>query len=467
MRHTALLPFTFVLGAVLFVGCSTSSDPVFQDTGLPPVQDTAGGDTTAEDTTPDTAVAQECDPATFMALCAAKQRVYCLPDGSGYGAEDCPLGCEEDAATGAAVCVTQLCEGGEQKCLDSRTLLVCKPSGTAWQSYTCPAPPGLETGLCEDGDCVLETPSCQGDPAERRCDGSYLLECTPEGDGWVQVERCPFGCENAQCKDAVCAESEVACSPDDDSLIVRCNNTRTEWVPVQQCDSVCEDGACVDRPCTAGEYRCNGTAAERCRQDGSGFDIIDSCSLPCFMDGNVAKCPVCLAGARMCFTNKAAAACTNPGAATVEEGFQVVEDCDPAEQCVQGFCAPALDFAYAPSERDELMMLAQGSVDCWRAHYGSREKVLCFFLDTTTLLQTITQTVFLDDFLCDETAAPVPDDYTNGQDDYDEAEALFGCGFFGSFDFNVTVEPGYEDRYCLAYDPSWFDSVTLDLCEDF
>lgn len=77
----------------------------------------------------------------------------------------------------------------------------CTSTGTAWVYIeTC-------SYKCENGQCVASTPTptysvCT--PGERKCDqtGNKVLECVTAGNGWKQLETCPYGCVNGACQSA-------------------------------------------------------------------------------------------------------------------------------------------------------------------------------------------------------------------------------------------------------------------------
>lgn len=403
----------------------------------------------------------ECDPATFRAICEGDSRIFCESDGT-YGSETCPLGCEVEPLTVEARCVTQVCEPGEKRCEGSVTQIICKPSGTGWFSNICPSR-ASGTGLCiaATGECEIPGVCNAG---ELKCDGTYLKVCSADEAGWEVKERCSYGCDNAECLEALCAPDALFCNPDDPTQIVQCNRSQTGWIYIQTCDQRCEDGECTQQTCVPGQYRCSGTSVQRCTADNQ-YETVDSCSYPCQLDGATAMCPICWPGRSFACTGETREECVPT------EGLIERETCDGVDtHCVEGYCIPPVRFETGDDRHDELVRVVQAIVDCWRTHEGSNTATLCGFLDTDDLSSSFGDEELTDGFVCAETDGLSPSDLAGGSDDYDLARDIFGCdSLFGDdkLDFDTSVQTGFEDEYCIWYDPTFFDSIRVAECSAF
>ena len=85
------------------------------------------------------------------------------------------------------------CSPGDRRCNGSY-LQACSPDGV-WESAT-----QCENG-CDENEkaCVKTKPACSG--GEKRCAGDVLQKCSADGFGWDIVERCKYGCWDNECKE--------------------------------------------------------------------------------------------------------------------------------------------------------------------------------------------------------------------------------------------------------------------------
>lgn len=105
---------------------------------------------------------------------------------------DSQCGPEEVCTNGE--CVSKYCTPGETMC-NGANLMTCRPDGLDWEPSLC------DSGLCEDGACVLCTPACtdelvcwQGEcltckPFTLRCNGNVVEQCTVDGE-WALKYDC-------------------------------------------------------------------------------------------------------------------------------------------------------------------------------------------------------------------------------------------------------------------------------------
>lgn len=235
--------------------------------------------------------------------------------GSWSTVELCENVCED------AACVA-VCSEGRSQCNGDRWLQQC--SGGEYADHTeCEF-------LCSDRACVGE---CM--PDTRRCNPDADNEsqsCNGLGQ-WDQSVSCEDSgtfCVAGDCKP--CSPGTTQCSDSGPQL---CSDAG-EWVNQGACTSpntACFEGNCV--PCTPGEKRCTDNAVEACLPDGSGFEVIESCSgqTPACLE-STKTCGKCSEGSSQCF-NDQVQTCDEDGA------WQTAESCSGATpQCVDSTCTP-------------------------------------------------------------------------------------------------------------------------------
>ncbi len=103
---------------------------------------------------------------------------------------------------------------------------------------------------------------------------------------------------------------------------------------------VCIDSACavdLSRACNPGDLRCNGEAVERCKSDGTGWSLQETCATGC-SEGACNK-PVCAAGDARCDAGIVFACLADGSAWTYDHACPGA--CDTAgKDCAAPVCAP-------------------------------------------------------------------------------------------------------------------------------
>ena len=181
------------------------------------------------------------------------------------------------------------CTPSEQRC-NGQFLLACAADGSDWVLRdTC-----ATSDLCDSSSGRCE--SCER--GQLRCDGADRQECNAQGNGWEVRETCSAEgmCNPTYC--GTCAPGEYSCRGSGSTAgaeLWECGPDSTWSVNIATCASagLCalsidqSRGAtswaeeCTDPLCPApGEYRCNGQALERCRQDLTGWELVDTCRSP-------------------------------------------------------------------------------------------------------------------------------------------------------------------------------------------
>lgn len=300
-------------------------------------------------------------PAGFHCVSAMCKSAAC------QSASDCRK--DETCNTAKALCeiIPPICEEGQTRCR-GKILESCKTGGTDtldWR-FVSECEIGCETAsgvsqctVAVDGDGEEEVAQVC-DPGFTRCNASNAIEtCKSDGSAWEVTDPCSQGvCDDSQ-EPAVCKPKQV-CDPngperkcaDDLRSVLICNSTGTGWLTTQcqtlQTCKVQGSGAqCVSTAvCTGNRYRCNANALEKCKSDGSAWQLIENCgSGTCqvsnpvngeYTQGNCKAAQVCtpITGKRCNGTR--AEHCTYDGT-----GWSLTTDCattDPVTTCQDGEC---------------------------------------------------------------------------------------------------------------------------------
>ncbi|HEY3498733.1 MAG TPA: hypothetical protein VGK73_28775 [Polyangiaceae bacterium] len=252
--------------------------------------------------------------------------------------------------------LASVCSPQEQRC-NGQFLLACTSDGSDWVLRDTCATSDLcdsENGLCE---------RCER--GELRCDGSTRQECKATGDGWEEREICSAAgmCNPTYC--GTCAPGEYACRGTGDAAgreLWECGPDSTWSIQVATCATagLCDlsidasRGAatwaekCTDPLCpTPGAYRCTGQALERCRQDLTGWERVDTCASEALCAIAVANAGLGMGDVDMCppgCPSAGAFLCEGMTLRTCREdltGWDEVMTCEPGTECdpVQGGCA--------------------------------------------------------------------------------------------------------------------------------
>lgn len=242
--------------------------------------------------------------------------------GSWTTSEVCDNACE------GATCVAA-CTEGRYQCNGDRSLQQCV-GGQYVDDTECDF-------LCRNDECTGE---CM--PDTRRCNPDAANEsqiCNAEGK-WDQSAPCAGNtfCVAGDCKP--CSPGTKRCADAGPQL---CSDAG-EWVNQGACtepNAVCFDGACV--PCDPGTKRCSGSTLEQCLSDGSGWEVLETCSgsTPACLESTKA-CGKCSEGESQC-NNDQLQTCDDAGA------WQTSEVCSNSsstprcfsKQCTQ--CNPDLN----------------------------------------------------------------------------------------------------------------------------
>lgn len=263
----------------------------------------------------------------------------------------CAVACHEAECVGCAPGDRECRDGAVQECVAGSwsTVEVCE-------------------NACEGQTCVA---ACT--EARYQCNGARWLQQCTAGE-YVDHTECEFLCSNDECTGA-CMPDSRRCNPDADNESQSCN-AQGQWGPSESCEdsgtfcvmgdckpcspdtkqcaesgpqlcsaagewvnqgactspnAACFEGDCV--PCTPGEKRCTDNAVEQCLPDGSGFEVLQSCS---------GENPACLESTKTCGKcSEGSSQCVNDQVQVCDEqgAWQTAETCSSSTpQCVDSEC---------------------------------------------------------------------------------------------------------------------------------
>lgn len=354
--------------------------------------------------------------------------LQCLDQGDGpswvqQGSACAPGSCSVSEDGMSATCKPAQCNvPGEYQC-DGNKLSRCSQSGRLIEVELCDDPvlcnaeianrlagqeqlPGCQNA-CEPGTvrcsgAVLDTcteagwvagPTC-GSPAECNvtargcapctvgsfeCSDGELRQCTAD-HSWTLVEDCGAAvlCDagTGECRRGNCPKPGQTECRADGLHVCRVSDGTTEWVNQLTCDTsaLCNanDAACDAAVCARGTSRCWNNSRQRCRDDLTGWDVVEQCAddETCELDGcqpdgcvfgsfrcNHRYLETCEDGSWQRLERCATYALCNADAGECQEPV-----CDVGEfQCVNTFlsaCKPARD------DWDELINCADEQLTC-------------------------------------------------------------------------------------------------------
>jgi len=249
-----------------------------------------------------------------------------------------------------------LCKTGEFRC-NGEYLLTCTPDQSDWMlDTTCPTAELCDSELEQCRVCNI---------GDLRCDGASRQECNEDGTAWEEVEVCE---SDAMCNPTFCGNctaGEIACRGSGETVdreLWECGEGNTWSKQLDTCETpgVCNASydmaltdpnwskMCINAVCTEpGQYRCEDQALERCRQDLTGWDTVDTCASVALCLQGVANATVSEGLVDMCPLG-----CTSPGAVVCDglaltkcredlTGYDFVMTCEEGTDCnpVQGACS--------------------------------------------------------------------------------------------------------------------------------
>ena len=262
------------------------------------------------------------------------------------------VGCGESEGCIAGECVEQVCEPNSRRC-EEETVIVCDAAGVSESTIRCELIPECEEAAggcaCQSGECVPRecTPNAQ------TCDGDNVVRCAADGSGYSTIETCDgatqcvagecvaqecedgnqcvgdtlvvcndgvsdsFDCQaeesycsedgGAHCEAWVCEPGSGGCAADGNTRLV-CNLRGSDFTE-SRCPAgeYCSGGICLDQICDPGERVCDGGNAYRCADNGSSYNLAQTCAFDeecvdgtCIGEGECASSADCPAPAGRC-----------------------------------------------------------------------------------------------------------------------------------------------------------------------
>jgi hypothetical protein len=224
---------------------------------------------------------------------------------------------------GPLECVSPLCLNLEVRC-DGVRLLACNEGLTGFDvAEECATPVLCDASIAYSG--IRGSPRCKRpacDVGKHRCSDTGVLEiCNEDRTGFKAKEECigpPFcsavAADNNQpgCREAPCESGEEQCN---DADIQRCSADRTSFDTILTCETRglcnddnpaarCDPAVCQRGPLSGTEFRCQGNVLQRCNDQHTGFDTLNTCATPGLCNAglgfNGCQPPVCAPGQTRC-----------------------------------------------------------------------------------------------------------------------------------------------------------------------
>ncbi len=272
------------------------------------------------------------DPCTGPLPTCDEERGYCVgclvdddcPANSVCGGDTCVFFCEGDDA----------CASGERCNLGTGACAVPDCEGDA----DCPGGFNCDGFACVPIDDVVCTPE------EATCQGNTLVVCSRDGTSETRTpcdagDRCVSDADGAECREVICAPSERGCLDNDTRYL--CDSTGTTRTTADcEAGEVCLDGSCTSTVCTPNATRCSGDSLATCNALGTSESLV-ACDDTADCSGADFGCR-CVSGE--CLERRCApgsARCVGAGIQRcLDDGsaWDTVETCPGAQSCSAGAC---------------------------------------------------------------------------------------------------------------------------------
>jgi hypothetical protein len=312
--------------------------------GLEPLAALGDGDGPTE-CLPPTCVSNQvqCDPTR------PNQLLACVEGLTGFAlAEECatPALCEASITytglRGSPRCKRAPCEVGEHHC-SGKVLEICNDNRDGFRPIEeCAGPSFCNAGDADRGERGCAEVGCAA--GAEHCDGAQRQRCRDD-----QLDFDPLGapcdssalcnddnpaasfCVPPPCQRGPLSANEFRC---DGATLQRCNDQHTGYDTIDTCATaaLCNAGlgseGCIPPPCVQGQTRCDGNVLRRCNDDRTGFVNVSVCA-PGTCDGNAGRCAdLCDAGSARCNTQGELEECRDPAI-----GRQVTARCLSPQLC--------------------------------------------------------------------------------------------------------------------------------------
>lgn len=251
-----------------------------------------------------------------------------------------------EPSTGVGHTFEPPCEVGQVRCEQS-WLERCMPSRSEAPARWTKIEDCLSPEYCvQPGLCV--PPPCK--PREIRCLGPVPQRCRADLTGWEDLGECESaahcsldaeacaGGDGPCCLDVPCQPGELRCNvgalercrADQTALdrVASCENLALCSASLAGCEATPDTCRCVPAACEAGSSRCEGATLQRCRQDQTGYEFVETCEATELCELGRANTPLscappaCAAGGFDCSPDGVLQAC-NSG----QTALDVVQPC--------------------------------------------------------------------------------------------------------------------------------------------
>lgn len=195
------------------------------------------------------------------------------PQDTGAGDEDTSEDQEEDVApVEDEPTPMPQCEEGEARCADLNTLERCEDPLAGFVAEPCPEGQLCQGGACQDPACEVGARQCLGLESVQQCEdveGIPTLTVTDCGDGEV--------CFESQCLPQVC-DPDAPPTCQDENTALFCDPPGVAERP-QACfqGQICLNNGCQTQLCNPGTTICRGETIERCNEQGTAYDELETC----------------------------------------------------------------------------------------------------------------------------------------------------------------------------------------------
>jgi hypothetical protein len=213
-----------------------------------------------------------------------------------------------------ALCLDAACPAGQMQCFGGH-LQRCPLSQKSWEDVEICASTALcdvnqanaEVAAGKPATCLL--PTCS--PGQFNCETGSPQPCNADHTGW---DAATTSCTGATCNPdqgdcSACVPGTSACSG---SNLESCTDQAT-WASTPcksalACNAGANPGCDPAGTCTAGAFRCNSStsALERCRSDGTRWELVEQCANVVLCNPNATSCeaPICpTSGVKRCQGN--------------------------------------------------------------------------------------------------------------------------------------------------------------------
>jgi hypothetical protein len=237
---------------------------------------------------------------------------------------------------------------------------------------------GADAGTDAGGDAgtVTVAPECVGGAGTNVCVEARLVGCDAAGQSTTlgdcdSARHCEGGRAAGAC--LACLAGEHRC---EGTELERCADDGSGFEGVETCATaeICnaEAGSCA-AGCSAGQHVCNGMELRRCRADLTGFEMADQCASADLCDAAGGECDDCVPGQERC-TGQVFETCNSTG-----QGWNMENCAASSERCTAAGCVDCV----SNTDCSTSMTCREAYCDLGSATCATRAATTCRFNATT------------------------------------------------------------------------------------